>query len=53
MIPGTQPEHYCNAPREGSGVPLLEGPLNGQRPGRGGRDGTDDPPPQVDDDFLF
>ena len=32
MIPGTEPEHYCNAPREDSGVPLLEGPLNGERP---------------------
>jgi penicillin-binding protein 1A len=53
MIPGTQPQHYCNAPREGSGVPLLEGPLNGQRPAGGGRGGTDDPAPQVDDDFLF
>jgi penicillin-binding protein 1A len=53
MIPGTQPQHYCNAPREGGGVPLLEGPLNGQRPAGGGRGGADDPPPQVDDDFLF
>jgi penicillin-binding protein 1A len=51
MIPGTEPQHYCNAPREGSGVPLLEGPLDG-RPLREGR-GSEDQPPQVDDDFLF
>jgi membrane carboxypeptidase/penicillin-binding protein len=50
MVPGTEPEHYCNAPREDSGVPLLEGPLNGERsPGRSGEDQA----PQVDDDFLF
>jgi membrane carboxypeptidase/penicillin-binding protein len=53
MISGTQPQHYCNAPREGTGVPLLEGPLNGQRPAGRDRGGADDPPPQVDDDFLF
>jgi penicillin-binding protein 1A len=50
MIPGTEPEHYCNAPRENTGVPLLEGPLDG-RPRRG-RAGEVEPP-QVDDDFLF
>ena len=50
MIPGTEPEHYCNAPREDSGVPLLEGPLDGP-PRRGGR--AQDEPAQVDDDFLF
>ena len=50
MIPGTEPEHYCNAPRQDAGVPLLEGPLDGEsRRGRGG----DEQPPQVDDDFLF
>jgi penicillin-binding protein 1A len=53
MIPGTQPEHYCNAPREGTGVPLLEGPLNGQRPAGRDRGGAEDQAPQVDDDFLF
>ena len=51
MIPGTEPQHYCNAPREDTGVPLLEGPIDG-RP-RGGRSGGADEPPQVDDDFLF
>jgi penicillin-binding protein 1A len=51
MIPGTEPQHYCNAPREDSGVPLLEGPLDG-RPRREGR-ASEDQPSQVDDDFLF
>jgi penicillin-binding protein 1A len=51
MIPGTEPQHYCNAPREDSGVPLLEGPLDG-RPRREGRE-SEDQPSQVDDDFLF
>jgi hypothetical protein len=51
MIPGTEPQHYCNAPREDNGVPLLEGPIDG-RPRGGGRTGADEPP-QVDDDFLF
>jgi penicillin-binding protein 1A len=49
MIPGTEPEHYCNAPRADTGVPLLEGPLDGQ-PRRGA---AEDEPARVDDDFLF
>ncbi|HUF89761.1 MAG TPA: PBP1A family penicillin-binding protein, partial [Gemmatimonadota bacterium] len=52
MLPGTEPEHYCNAPREGTGVPLLEGPIDGRPRQRGGRAG-DDEAPRVDDDFLF
>ncbi|MFN2383681.1 MAG: penicillin-binding protein 1A [Gemmatimonadota bacterium] len=48
LIPGTEPEHYCYAPRE-PGIPvLLEEPTNGAG-GRGDEGGE----PEVSDDFLF
>jgi penicillin-binding protein 1A len=44
FLPETVPEHFCNVPREDTGVPLIEIPGNGD-PEQG--------EPEVGEDFLF